>query len=342
MNKRILATFAMAAIGLAALSQKSFAQGTDPQCPPGTTNAIGDPDNTRIAQDACQKAIDLFKYLAPQLGAVLAGGSPTQGISGTLGGPGHFSFGIRANGLRGSLPQVDRVVPNTRGAQISTYGVDDKPLGFVTADLGVGVFNGKQSSGFGALDVLVSASYLPSYNNQNVDITEPSGSFKFGFGAKVGILRESALRPGISVSYLDRGLPDVTITGKSGNDRLVLQDLSVRARSWRAIAGKSFLFLGFGAGVGQDKYDSNADITVTVQPRALTQGGTAGPIALSQKLTRTNVFGTAWINLQVFRIVGEIGRVDGGTIATYNKFDGPGAADARTYASVGLSFGRQD
>jgi hypothetical protein len=340
MKKRIIAVFVLATIGCSLLSKRAFGQGIDPQCPPGATNSQGDPDNTKIAQDACQKAIDLFKYLAPQLGAVLAGGSPTQGISGTLGGPGHFSFGIRANALRGSLPKVDLVVPRTDGAQVTTYGIDDKPIGFVTADVGVGIFGGMQTSGFGALDVLASASYLPSYSNENVDIAEPSGSFKFGFGAKLGILKESTVRPGISVSYLDRGLPDVTVTGKSGDDRLVLNDLSVRARSWRAIAGKSFLFLGIGAGVGQDSYDSNADITVTIAPRQATQGGTGGPIALSQKLTRTNFFGTAWLNAKVFRLVGEIGRVGGGTITTYNSFDGPQPADARTYASVGLSFGR--
>ncbi len=340
MKKRKFAALALLAAGLSTSVNVLGAQGIDPQCPPGTVNSLNEPDNTRIAQDACQKAIDLFKYLAPQLGAVLAGGSPTQGISGTLGGPGHFSFGIRANGLRGSLPQVDRVVPNTRGAQASTYGIDDQAVGFVTADLGVGLFSGMQTSGFGALDLLVSASYLPSYNNENVDITEPSGSFRFGFGGKVGILRETAVRPGISVSYLDRGLPDVTITGKSGDDRLVLNNLSIRSRSWRAVAGKSFLFLGVGAGFGQDFYDSKADITVTIAPRAATAGGTGGPIALAQNLTRTNFFGTAWLNAKVFRLVGEIGRVNGGTITTYNRFDGPGAADARTYASVGLSFGR--
>ena len=340
MKKRLLTALALVAIGSSTIATVTVAQGIDPQCPPGSRNALGEPDNTRIAQDACQKAIDLFKYLAPQLGAVLAGGTPTQGISGTLGGPGHFSFGIRANALRGSLPQVDRVVPNTLGAQVSTYGIDDQPIGFVTADVGVGLFKGMQTSGFGALDALVSASYLPSYNNENVDITEPSGSFKFGFGAKVGILSESPVRPGISVSYLDRGLPDVTITGKSGSDRLVLKDLSVRARSWRAIAGKSFLFLGFGAGFGQDSYDSKADITVSIAQRTATQGGTAGPLALGQKLTRTNVFGTAWLNAKVFRLVGEIGRVTGGTITTYNQFDGAPAAVARTYASVGLSFRR--
>jgi len=52
------------------------------------------------------------------------------------------------------------------------------------------------------------------------------------------------------------------------------------------------------------------------------------------------VFGTVWLNAKVMRIVGELGRVSGGSITTYNAFDGAQPADARTYYSVGLSFGR--
>jgi hypothetical protein len=316
------------------------AQDIDPQCPPGSFNQSGIPDNTKVAQDACQKAIDLFRYLAPQLGTIVAGGSPTQGIAGTLGGLGHFSFGVRANGLDGSIPEIDRVVPNTRGARVDTYTIDQQLVGFVTADLGIGVFDGLQSSGLGAIDALVSASYLPEYSNPSVEVSAPSGGFKFGLGAKLGILRETGVRPGIAVSYLVRELPTVSITGKSGDDRLLLDNVSIKAKSWRATAGKSFLFLGFGAGFGRDKYDSNADITVTVAPREATNGGTGGPIDLSQDLTRTNVFGTVWINAKVMRIVGELGRVSGGTITTVNQFNDPQPADARTYYSVGLSFGR--
>lgn len=317
------------------------AQGTiDSQCPPGSLNSSGSPDNTMVAQDACQKAIDLFRYMAPQLGAVLAGGNPTQGIAGTLGGVGHFSFGIRVNGLQGSLPEVDKVVPNTRGARLDTYTIDSQPIGFVTADVAVGLFKGIATNGFGAVDALVSASYIPEYSGNSVEVTVPSGSFKFGFGAKVGILGETATRPGIAVSYLDRELPSVDITGKSGDDRLFLDDVQIRSKSWRAVVGKSFLFVGFGAGFGQDRYDSNADITVTVAPRQATQGGTGGPINLGQKLTRNNIFGTVWLNAKVMRIVGEVGRVSGGDIVTYNQFDGTQPADARTYGSIGLRFGR--
>jgi hypothetical protein len=187
----------------------------------------------------------------------------------------------------------------------------------------------------------VSATYLPEYDGTSISIAEPGGSFKFGLGAKVGLLRETATLPGVSLTYLIRETPRVDITAKSGDDRLNLDDLSVKAKSWRAVAGKKLLFLGIGAGVGQDAYASNASITVEVAPRpAAPQGGTGGPIALTQKLTRTNVFATAWITSQVLRIVGEIGRVSGGSISTYNSFDGVQPADARTYFSIGVSFGR--
>jgi hypothetical protein len=316
------------------------AQEIDPQCPPGSMTPGGTPDNTMVAQDACQKAIDLFRYLAPQLGTILAGGNPTQGIAGTLGGIGHFSFGIRANGLSGSIPEIDLVVPNTRGARQDTYTIDERTVGFLTADVGIGLFGGMAQSGLGALDLLVSATYLPEYSNASVEITEPSGGFKFGVGGKLGILKESGARPAIAVSYLVRELPTTNITGMSGDDRLFLQDVSVRTKSWRVTAGKNFLILGAGVGYGQDTYDSDANITVTVAPRQATEGGTGGPIALGQDLTRTNMFASVWLNAKIMKIVGEIGRVSGGSITTFNQFQGAQPADSRTYYSIGLSFGR--
>ncbi|MEO7103683.1 MAG: hypothetical protein ABI311_09895, partial [Gemmatimonadaceae bacterium] len=55
------------------------AQGTvNPSCAPGVT------------QDVCQKTIDFFQFVAPQLGTIIAGGNATLGVGGTLGGPGHI------------------------------------------------------------------------------------------------------------------------------------------------------------------------------------------------------------------------------------------------------------
>lgn len=271
--------------------QQAKAQGIDPQCPPGSFNSGGSPDNTKVAQDACQKAIDLFKYTAPQLGAVLAGGSATQGIAGTLGGLGHFSVGVRGNALRASLPEVDRVVPNTRGAQVSRYGLDTRPAGFVTGDLALGVFKGLPLglTNVGGLDLLVSATYLPDYTGEAFSVTLPGGSWQFGYGGKLGLIQETALLPGVSVSFLERELPRVSIEGASGEDRLFLDSLSVRSRSWRAVAGKSLLFIGIGGGFGQDTYYSSSAIRVSVAERPASEGGRGGPIMLRQKLKRDNI-----------------------------------------------------
>jgi hypothetical protein len=327
------------AVALFVVSMPAVSQEIDPQCPPGSVNSSGDPDNTMISQDACQKAIDLFRYMSPQLGAVLAGGNPTQGVSGAFGKIGRFSIGIRANALNGSLPEVDRVVPNTRGAQQSSYTMDTKPIGFATADVALGVYPGTPY-GFGAIDLLMSATYIPSYTNGTLDVSLPSGSFKLGFGGKLGIVSETPTRPGISVSYLNRQTPAVDILGQSGDDRLSLEDVKVRSKSWRAVAGKSLAFIGVGAGYGRDTYESNGRITVTVAPRSSTPGGTGGPIDLEQKLTRNNMFATVWIKSQVLRIVGELGRVSGGEIETYNQFIGVQPGDPRNYFSIGFSFGR--
>ena len=324
-----------------ALAPAGGAQGISPQCPPGSFLPSGDPDNTKIAQDACQKAIDLFQYMAPQLGALLAGGNATQGLTGTLGGLGHFVIGLRGNAIRGSLPEVDKFAPVTSGAQQITYTVTEPFIGLPTGDAAIGIFGGLPLglTRIGGLDLLLSASYLPEYNSASVDVAVPAGSWKFGYGAKLGILQESAIVPGVSVSFLTRELPLVRITGSAGDDRLVLDSIRIRTNSWRAVAGKGFLFFGGAVGVGQDTYDSNASISVFVAPRPASAGGSGGPIALQQKLTRTNYFTSFWINAQILRIVGELGQASGGEILTYNQFAGAEPDEERPYFSVGVSLG---
>src|ERR1051326_4043499 len=125
-----IASFAIATLIITA--QTGSAQAVSSLCPPGSVDAFGQPDNARVAQDACQKAIDLFHYVAPELGAILAGGSATQAFTGSVGGIGHFSVGIRGNGMNGSLPDVDRVVPSASGAQQSTYTITGAALGLPT------------------------------------------------------------------------------------------------------------------------------------------------------------------------------------------------------------------
>jgi hypothetical protein len=337
MKSCFLVSFAI----LAMTSTSVKAQVDTKRCPPGTVNGFGVPDQTRASQDACQKAIDLFQYMAPQLGTSITGGNATLGQGGSLGGLGHFSLGLRVNVVQGSLPQVQNTTVSVNGATSTQFDTKTQILPMPTADLAIGIFKGLPLAitNVGGVDLLVSAAYLPEFNNSGVSVKVPNGSLKLGYGARVGILQESLLVPGVAVSYLRRDLPTVDITAASGNDSLAVDKLSLNTKAWRITASKSLLFIGLAAGFGQDKYESSTDVRAHVAARTLTPAANAGPVSLTQNLTRTNIFADVSMNLLVLKLTGEIGQVSGGTINTFNTFSGKQAADSRIYGSVGARFG---
>ena len=337
MKARLFVSFAAIALTATSLSAQVDTQ----SCPPGTVSGLGVPDQTRASQDACQKAIDLFKYMAPQLGTSITGGNATLGQGGNLGGLGHFSLGLRVNAVQGSLPQIQNTSVSVTGAQSTQFDTKTQILPMPTADLAIGVFKGipLAITNVGGVDLLVSAAYLPEFNNSGVSVKVPNGSLKLGYGARVGILQESLLVPGVAVSYLRRDLPTVNIAANSGSDSLYVNNLSLKTTAWRLTASKSLLFVGLAAGVGKDKYESSTDIRAHVAARAFSPAANAGPVSLSQNMTRTNIFADLSMNLLILKLTGEIGQVSGGTINTYNTFSGKQAADSRIYGSVGARFG---
>ena len=336
MRARLFVMFAAVALTAPSVG----AQDTQ-RCPPGN---VGQPfpDQTRASQDACQKAIDLFQYMAPQLGTSIAGGNPTLGQGGNLGGLGHFSAGLRVNVLQGSLPQVQNTSVAVTGVQRDRFDTKSQLLPMPTADLAIGIFKGipLPLTNVGGVDLLVSASYVPEFDNSGVSVKVPNGSLKLGYGARVGILQESLLVPGIAVSYLVRDLPTLNIVGSNGGDSLYVNNFSLKTKAWRVTASKSLIMFGLAAGIGQDKYDASTDVGahVAAQP-PVSPAVDAGPVSISQNLTRTNVFADLSVNLLLFKLNAEIGQVSGGTINTYNTFSGKQAADSRIYGSVGVRFG---
>lgn len=329
---------------LTALAATSVQAQDTGRCPPGGTTGLGFPDQTRASQDACQKAIDLFQYMAPQLGVSVTGGNATLGQGGTLGGLGHFSIGLRVNAVAGSLPQVQNVQPSVTGAVSSTYETENQIIGLPTADLAIGLFKGipLALTNVGGIDLLLSAAYLPEFDGEGVSVRMPEGSLKIGYGARVGILQESLLVPGVSVTYLRRELPTTNISATTNDDSLYVNNLSLKTDAWRVVASKSLLMFGVAVGAGQDTYESSADIRASVAPRPpfTTARFTAAPTSpVSQKLTRTNVFADLTVNLLIFKLTGELGQVSGGEIDTFNAFDGKQAADSRVYGSIGARFG---
>jgi hypothetical protein len=324
----------MVVVALAVSATGSFAQGggrTTSPCPAGGVVA-GIPDQTRIAQDACTQAFDVYQFMAPQLGLALAGGNATIGQGGTLGGIGHLSVG------------VGQFTPSTTGAVQRELPTKSQIVGLPTADAALGIFKGFPLglTNVGGIDLLGSASYVPKISgsgSDNVSVT-PDKSWQFGYGARIGLLQESIISPGVSVTFLKRDLPQTSIIGTIGSDSLRVLNATVKTTAWRVVASKSLIAFGIAAGIGRDKYDQSADIEGVVHTTVLgipVTGRTSVPASVTdQSLTRTNFFLDLSLNLPAFKIVGEIGSVNGGTVNTYNSFAGGSADRSLVYGSLGL------
>lgn len=317
---------------LLAAAPAAGAQGVDGRC--ADQSVVGP---SRAGGDACQKVVDLYRYMGVQLGTLIAGGNALLGQGGTLGGLGHFSVELRVNAMRASVPDVAQAGIAIGAAQRSDYAVNEKWIAVPQVDASLGIFKGIPVgiTYVGGVDAIVSASYVPEVNSGSVRIRAPDGSIRVGYGARVGIMSETMLTPGISVTYLQRDLPRTTITAAASDTRsIAVQDLDVRTKSWRLVASKSFLVFGLAAGFGQDSYEATSALTYNVEGLRPDQ-----PLALDLSPKRTNMFlDLSLTPLPLFRIVGEIGRVSGGEVDTYNNFD-PAASDARLYGSLGLRVG---
>jgi hypothetical protein len=301
-----------------------------------------------VTQDACQKAVDLFQYMAPQLGTVIAGGNATLGQGGTLGGLAmipfphpKFSIGFRVNALQGSLPDIESAAatPAPGNAQESTIPVNDQIIPGPAMDVAVGIFKGLPLglTNVGGVDLLFSAIYLPEFEQSNVALELPDGGLKIGYGARVGLLQESLLIPGVSFTWLKRDLPKANLSGTTAagglEADLSVNDLEVSTTAWRVVASKSLVFFGLAVGAGTDKYKSSANI---IGRSALAEG----EARVEQEISRTNYFADLSMNIMMLKLIGEVGMVQGGEVNTFNQWDGKQPADKRMYGSVGarLSF----
>jgi len=307
----------------------TFAQTTS--CPGGVPTPGTAAENTR------QQAADLFQFIAPQLAQAVAGGSATLGQNSTLGGLGHFSVGAHGTLVAGSIPDVSRFPTCYTGRQNATpLPTSKSAVPMAGADAAIGLFKGfpLALTNVGGVDLLLSAQYLPEKSFRDVRVATPDGSLQIGYGARLGLLSESIVVPGVSLSYIKRDLPRVDVSAVRGLDSLLITGLKVKTSSWRLVASKSLLVLGVAAGVGQDRFDSRVD---RIAARA--NGFASTPITESQKLTRTNYFANASFSLLVAKAVLEVGQSTGGTVTTFNTFDGAQPAGTRTYGSFGVRFG---
>jgi hypothetical protein len=335
---------AIAAV-LAVTATTAQAQATN--CPAGVPGAITPAQQGQnAARDVCLRTQDLFQFMAPQLGAAITGGNPVLGQGGTLGGLGHFTIEARVTAvLNGAVPDITQWAGLSTTSPPSSIELETKksPVPFPVIDGAIGIFKGLPLglTNVGGIDLLGSVAYIPKVEEDDFSIT-PESNTKFGYGVRVGLLQESLLIPGLSATWMKRDLPTTTMTGTGtftgSSMSFTMADASVKTTSWRLVASKSFILFGLAAGYGQDSYDQSATFSGTAT--VLTNTTNFPQFTLAQKMTRSNVFANASINLLLLKLVAEVGQVSGGELeqAPFNTFSGGAANDSRTYGSVGLRF----
>lgn len=338
----VLAGFASLLAGAASAQANSC--GSTVSLVPPSLNAAA----TNAQHDACQQAVDVFQLVAPQLGAALAGGNATLGQGGTLGGLGHFTVGVRVNAIAGDLPEINKF-PAPRIAQDQPGQRLPSKNSFVpmpVVDASFGLFKGFPLglTNVGGVDLLLSGTYIPTIGNEGDDLRiEPENNFQFGFGGRLGLLQESILVPGVSVTYLRRDFPTTTMTGTSSDVNIIIDKAKVKTDAWRIVASKNLIMFGLAVGYGRDHYDQSTTISGSVNGVTLPPLGTTsasfGPVSLSQDVSRNNFFADLSVNLLLLKLVGEIGQVSGGSFGTpVNTFSTGAVDDSRLYGSVGLRF----
>jgi hypothetical protein len=218
-------------------------------------------------------------------GALSAGGNVVSASANTLGGLGHFSFGIDGSYLR---PKVD---------------TDQFNAGGYSAVLRLGLLEGTTMGpgmhGVGSLDFYVKAGQMFLNGQKATDIAHVGG------GVRLGILRNSITSPAISVTagYHKTGGLKIFQSVALPVDLSALNPPEVEVSSWalRADISKNLFVVTPYAGLGVNL--SNIDVTGS----GATWDG---------DMTETVYYGGLEWNLMILHLGLEIGRSGG---ETYGK-----------------------
>jgi hypothetical protein len=303
---------------LVALVSPGFAQA--PECSGHVANA----------ERVCTAAVDGTRAFHPLFGMLVSGGNPTIGSAATLGGLGHASATVRANGINLVFPDV-----NYTGSG-PTVPAGDKL--FVPAPLvesSIGIYKGR-SGGLLAVDLLGSAQLLPTDLVDNVTVDPDArriGSIAvgLGYGARIGIMQGLGPLPAVSVSVMRRDIPRITYGDVPAGDGFSY-GVDLHATNVRLIASKNVAVLDVAVGLGWDKYTGDAiiqfrdPITGVVQPDVLVE------LNNSRLLSFVN----AGLSLSKVRLTGEFGYQGGKDQNLTTDFEDFDTTVGKFFAGLGL------
>jgi len=328
---------------LAAAAMVSVATPSSARAQGCTLGVSGGPVPSGFGVDACQKARDLFVFLAPQVGTALSGGNVMLGEGGALGGWGKRSIVLRTTVVEGVAPEGTVNISGSDVLQPSDFGAQRVPVPVPSLDVAIGLFRGVPLglTNVGGIDLLLGVTYLPSTQRDQIALTPDGNGIAATVGARFGILQESALVPGVSLSVLRRRLPTTTVRYTSGNDSLGVIDTRVATTVLRFTAKKHFGIFGLGGGFGEDRHNTSTELEAIVNETV--QGtpvrGMLSANDLRFTATRTTVFANLSLGLPIAQLVLEVGQSRAGDLRqTTNSFGNRQANEAYRYGSLGVGL----
>jgi hypothetical protein len=270
----------------------------------------------------CGQVIQGISAVQPTLGIAFSGGAHTLGTATTMGRRVGFlprvSATVRVNAALADVPDLlDGYTPTFGDAgRLQPMGTARVPALAVQGDVALGLFNGFQISpgvgGLGAVDLLGSVSLVPALDA--IGLAE--SIINVGAGARVGILRQGLVLPGISVSGVYRTMRSAVSFGELGPDPSAGDpaEFSADLSNWsiRAGASKGFLLVDLSAGLGYDSYSSDVffDWRLRCPPQQcgeeiilVTDDGVQGRL----RTAAWNAFGNVGLNFVLLRLVAEVG-----------------------------------
>lgn len=269
----------------------------------------------------CAQVVNSLSNVQPTVGIAFSGGNPVLGTATTfgtrLGLIPRVSLTARANVAFAEVPALfDGYVGqiSESQSQLPTMGTTGVPIGSIQGDLAVGLFNGisvtPMVSGIGSVDLLGSVAFIPQVDEAGIS----ESIVNWGAGARVGLLRQGVVMPGISVSAMYRRMAEVGFgdlsQGDSGEFSTNLSTLSVRG-----IISKGVLMFDLALGAGYDRYTSDLGLgwAMTCSTQACLAANSNQPLRLQGgvegELTTAawNVFGDLTLDLLLLKLVAEVG-----------------------------------
>jgi hypothetical protein len=268
----------------------------------------------------CGQVVQAMTTVQPTVGIAFSGGAHTLGTATTIGrrlGIPRLSVTARGNVALADVPDLlNGYVPTFDDqGRLEPMGSVSVPVPAFQGDVVLGVYNGLPATvlpGFGAIDLLGSVAFVPTVSK--IGMTDPI--VNVGAGARLGILRQGLVTPGISVSAMFRTLFGDIAFGElgpsagSGDPAEFAADLSTW--SLRAGASMGLLLFDLAAGLGYDIYSSDVhfDWRLRCPPAQCgqeivleTEDGVRG----SLRTSAWNAYGNIGFNLLLLRVVGELG-----------------------------------